>query len=121
MRHQRQISHRRYCHQINLDGETLTIQEAGRQIGLPPMTLRNRLLTQKAELERATTRGWLPYRRNSKFLTLDGRTLSVPEWSKLLGIRLKTLGERLRRGSTPERVLTPGDLRKPDSSRCATP
>ena len=30
--HQRQISHRRYCHRISLDGGSLTIQEAGRQI-----------------------------------------------------------------------------------------
>ena len=121
LRHQRQISHRRYCHRISLGGDTLTIQEAGRQIGLPPMTLRKRLLVQKVGLERAATRGRLPFRSNSKFLTHNDQTLSVPEWAKLLGVRVRTLRERLRRGSTPEQALRSGDLRKPDSSRYATP
>ena len=120
MRHQRQISHRRYCHRINLDGEDLTIQEAGRQIGMPPMTLRGRLLKHGMELQRAIYPTALPYRKDSKFLTLDGQTLSVPEWARLLDVRLRTLRERLRRGATPQQALRSGDLRKPDSSRCAT-
>lgn len=119
--HQGQISHRRYCHRISVDGESLTIQEAGRQIGLPPMTLRGRLLKRGVELQRAISPAPLPYRKDSKFLTLDGQTLSVPEWAKLLGVRLRTLRERVRRGSPPEQALKSGDLRKPDSSRCVTP
>ncbi len=118
--HQRQISHRRYCHRISLDGGSLTIQEAGRQIGLPPMTLRGRLLKHGMELHRAIFPAPLPYRKDSKFLTLGGQTLSVPEWARLLGVRVRTLRERLRRGLPPEQALKPGNLRYPDSSRCAT-
>lgn len=108
--HQRQISHRRYCHRINLGGETLTIEEAGRKIGLPPMTLRQRLLEQKLDLAHAATPGRVPFRSDSKWLTLNGRTLSLPEWARELGIPVRTLRERIRRGD-PE-PLTPG-LRRP--------
>lgn len=120
MRHQWKISHRRYCYKIPFGGESLTIEEAGRAIGLPPMTFRQRLLTQKLDLERAATPGFLPYRKNSKFLTLDGKTQSVPEWARALGLRLRTLRERLRRGLSPQQALKPGDLRARDSSRSAT-
>lgn len=106
LKHQRQISHRRYCHRINLDGKALTIQEAGRQIGMPPMTLRQRLLEQKLCLARAATPGRVPFRIDSKRLTFNGRTLSLPEWARELGIPVRTLRERVRRGD-PE-PLTPG-------------
>lgn len=106
LRHQRQISHRRYCHRISLGGESLTIEEAGRQIGMPPMTLRQRLLEQKLDLARAVTPGWLPYRSDSKRLTLDGRTQSLPEWAKELGLRVRTLRSRISRGDP--QPLTPG-------------
>jgi hypothetical protein len=118
--HQRQISHRRYCHRIP-PWQGPTIEELARAIGLPGTTLRGRLLRQKIDLSRAISLAPLPYRKTSKFLTLDGQTLSVPEWAKLLGVRLRTLRERVRRGASPKQALRSGDLRKPDSSRCATP
>lgn len=120
LRHQRQISHRRYCHRIP-PGQGLSIEELARAIGLPPTTLRGRLLRQKLDLSRALSPVPLPYRKDSKFLTLDGQTLSMPEWARLLGVRVRTLRERVRRGSPPERALRPGDLRKLDSLPCATP
>lgn len=113
--HQRQISHRRYCHRIPINGDTLSIEEAGRAIGLPPMTLRNRLLRQRLGLERARAAGRLPCRKDSKFLTHDGQTLSVPEWARALGLRVRTLRERIRRGDP--QPLTPGLRRQSTRSR----
>lgn len=112
VKHQRQISHRRFCHRIQCGEQELTIQEAGRALGLSPVTLRNRLLRQQLPLDLAKCREALPYRRTSKFVTCNGETLSVPEWAKRLGMRLRTLRERLRRGMAPERALQVGDLRK---------
>lgn len=115
VKHQRQISHRRYCHRIPCGDRTLTIQEAGRELGLSAMTLRQRLLGQQISLERAVTPDRLPYRKDSHFLTHNGETLSVPEWAKRLGVRVRTLRERLRRQVPLERALRPGNLRYPDS------
>ena len=112
VKHLRQISRRRFCHRIPCGDRTLTIEEAGRELELPPTTLRQRLLVQKVPLERAATRGPLPYRRNSRFVTFNGETLSVPEWAKRSGVRVRTLRERLRRKVPLERALRPGSLRK---------
>jgi hypothetical protein len=120
LKHQRQISHRRYCHPMPA-WQGLTIGEKAREIGMSPSTLRYRLMKQGVELNRAMSPAPLSYRNNSKFLTYQGRTLSLPEWAKLVGIPSKKLQQRLRLGVPPERALMPCDLRKPDSSRYAIP
>lgn len=112
VKHQRQISKRRYCHQVKLDEQEATIQETARNIGIPPMTMRKRLLVMGLWPEKAATVGRLPYRRDSHHYTLNGQTMSLPEWARLLGVRLRTLRERLRRGVPLERALMPGDHRK---------
>lgn len=119
LRHQRQISHRRYCHRIPVGGQAMTIQEAGPVIGLPAMTLRRRLLVRRLDLSEAVQLGRMPYRRDSKFLTHDGQTLSVPEWAKKLGIRVRTLRERIQRGDPSP--LTPGLRRSPTRYKTASP
>lgn len=108
-----QAANRRYCHHLDLNGETLTIQQAARKAGIHPMTLRNRLLKQGVPLSRAMTPEKLPYRSDSKHLTHNGVTRSVPEWAKELGIRVRTLRERLRRQMPLEAALTPGLRRQP--------
>lgn len=45
-------------------------------------------------------------RRTNHRLTFRGETLTVQEWAERIGIRPKTLHERLRRGQTAERALT---------------
>lgn len=40
-------------------------------------------------------------------LTLNGETLTVPEWSDRLGIGVTTIYYRLHRGATPEQALKP--------------
>lgn len=105
---QQQAANRRFCHQVMVSGVQMTIQEAAREIGIPPMTLRKRLLTQGLPMDRAATKGRLPFRKDSKHLTHNGVTKSVPEWAKELGIRVRTLRERIRRGGPMESVLRPG-------------
>jgi hypothetical protein len=45
-------------------------------------------------------------RRNTRFVTFDGVTRSVPEWADLVGLRHDTLYHRLYSGWTVERALT---------------
>lgn len=45
-------------------------------------------------------------RRNNHRLSFRGETLTVQEWSERIGIPVKTLHERLRRGLSTERALT---------------
>lgn len=45
--------------------------------------------------------------RKNRFLTHNNQTLSVSQWSKLLGIATQTLFQRLDRGWPVDRVLTP--------------
>ncbi len=116
VKHQRQISHRRYCHRIPCGDRTLTIYEAEWELGFPRMMLRRRLLRQRMPLERAAIPGPLPYRKNSRFVTFNGETLSMSEWAKRLGVKLGTLRERLRSKLPLERALQPGSL-LPGSAR----
>lgn len=112
VKHQRQISHRRYCHRIPCGDQILTISEAERALGLPKEVLRNRLFQYRMPLERALVRGRIRYRKDSPLVTFSGETLSVPEWSKRLGVKLSTLRERLRSRLPLERALHPGNLRQ---------
>lgn len=45
-------------------------------------------------------------RRSSHYLTFDGRTQSIRQWGKEVGINEQTLHERLKRGWSVERTLT---------------
>lgn len=45
-------------------------------------------------------------RRNTRFLTCDGKTQSVGEWAKELGIDFRKIHDRLRRGWTVEQALS---------------
>jgi len=47
-------------------------------------------------------------RRFNRLITFEGETHCVSEWAELIGIKATTLGERLRRGWSPERALTQG-------------
>lgn len=102
-----QAANRRFCRYVMIEGRRVTIQEAARALGMPPTTLRGRLLRGKMPLERAVTHGRLPYRKDSHFLTHNGVTQSVPEWARALGLRVRTLRERLRRKTPLDRALRP--------------
>ena len=45
-------------------------------------------------------------KRNVKFITYDGRTQTIPEWTKEFGLGKETIRERLKRGWSDEEALT---------------
>lgn len=47
-------------------------------------------------------------KRTSRFVTFNGETHTVKEWSVITGIHPRTLACRLDRGWTPEKALTKG-------------
>jgi hypothetical protein len=49
----------------------------------------------------------------NRFITYQGKTLCVGEWSEILGINYKSIMARLARGSTDEEALRPITLRNP--------
>ena len=63
----------------------------------------------RKEASRLTPKPRKPSRQT--FLTHNGETLSVRQWSDRLGIARHTIHSRLKLGLTVDRVLTPGDLR----------
>lgn len=103
--HQRQITHRRYCHRIELGDKELTITEMNRELGFPAGTLRNRILLTGMPVEKAVTPGKLPFKKTSQWLTFNGETLSYGEWSKRLGLSREALRYRLKSGWPLERAL----------------
>src|SRR5574337_328089 len=101
---QQQAANRRWCHRLKVNGIPLVASEAAPQVGVPYTTLVARLKN-GLQPARAMQAGRLPARKDSKYLTLHTVTLSVPEWAKKLGIRVRTLRERLRRGDSLEHAL----------------
>jgi hypothetical protein len=51
-------------------------------------------------------------RRNTKWLTYNGETLTLVEWSKRLGVYRKTIADRLRHGWSVELALTTPSIPK---------
>ena len=45
-------------------------------------------------------------RRSTHFLTHNGETHSIKEWSKITGIARSTIGNRIKAGCTPEEALS---------------
>jgi hypothetical protein len=51
-------------------------------------------------------------KRNNVHLTIDGRTLTVSQWSRETGVKARTIAKRISKGWAPERaILTPGGVR----------
>lgn len=109
--HQRQITHRRFCHRVQVGDKDLTLAEMDRELGLPGGTLRNRILLLNMPVERAITTGKLPFKKTSQWLTFNGETLSYSEWSKRLGLSREALRYRLKSGWPLERALRPVNFR----------
>jgi hypothetical protein len=103
---QQQAANRRYCHKVMLSSGEMTVQEAARTLGLPVMTYRNRVLKQGLTPEQAASRERVQ-RKDSRLIEFNGQTQTLPQWAKALGLRVRTLRERLRRGMPLERALKP--------------
>ena len=51
-------------------------------------------------------------RTNSRVLTLDGKSMSVSEWSRELGVPRIRLANRVRRGWPVEQILNPNTFKR---------
>lgn len=52
-------------------------------------------------------------RRDTRYLTLDGRTMCLSDWAKERGLMVNTITGRLASGKPMELVLQPGKLPRP--------
>lgn len=50
--------------------------------------------------------------RRAIFLTVNGETKSLREWSEIAGLRYQTLHSRMQRGECPERIVSSSDLQR---------
>jgi len=73
------------------------------EIGISPQTLRHRVERLGWPVERALTE---PIREVDQTFSVNGKSLTLPQWAKKVGIPLGTLRSRLDRGWTLERALT---------------
>jgi hypothetical protein len=53
----------------------------------------------------ATKKEQIRNRTNTRQLTVDGKTLSLPVWSELLGVSQRLIHSRLRRGWSDKRAV----------------
>jgi hypothetical protein len=77
-------------------GEWLTVSEIAAMAGQDASTIHRRIDGDRIR----------PSKNSPHYITHDGKTLQLVEWSRLLGIPRITLQHRIRRGWPVERALT---------------
>jgi hypothetical protein len=97
-----QANNTRANHIITFRGETHSVAEWARIVGLPGDALKRRLLLGWSE-ERSLT---LPLNDNRPLVEYRGERRSESEWARLLGLKQQTVNYRLRMGWSVERALT---------------
>lgn len=101
-----QASNRRSSHFLTFKGETCTIDEWSRRTGLKKTTIHMRVKygwsTDKILSELTHKYG---NTINNHPITHNGKTQTITEWAKELGINRSTLFARIRNGWSPERAL----------------
>ena len=111
-------SARRNGETLTCNGQTRTVTEWSKMIGLTTNTIRNRI-KQGWTVEAALTEP-AGYRakaepkpepkashRPAQTITHNGKTYTVAEWAKVIGVKPMTLHWRLRKGWSVEAALTP--------------
>jgi len=98
---QEQMSNTRHNHLLTYNGETKTMAEWARQVGMNRKVL-DRRLRLGWTIEEALT---APV-RNNRWLTYAGETLTLTDWARKVGLRRNCLEGRLQRGWSPEEALT---------------
>jgi len=83
-----------------VDGVKMPVTAAAKLLGCTSQALRIRLY----KGEDLTTAGRKPKVQGRKY-TYEGQTLSVPEWSRKIGVPVPTINYRLRMGATIEEAL----------------
>ena len=93
---------------ISFNGKTQSLAEWAREYGMNSFTLRERLVKTGWDMKEAisTPVREMNYPNAPIVLTYQGRSQSVPEWSKEVGICTATLYDRKRKGWDDEKILT---------------
>lgn len=98
----KQMQNRRGNSYIEVEGEMVCLAEAARRLGIGDRTLRYRLQKATAKKDPRAPVG------RDVFLTHDGETRNIKQWSEKLGINRTTIIMRRKRGWPVERVLEVG-------------
>jgi hypothetical protein len=93
---------------LTFNGETLTVGDWAKRIGMCPVVLRYRIRSGWSA-EKALTvpsRGFSKRRCDAFLMTLNGQTRPVTEWAVITGIPYQTIRSRLNLGWSHEKALT---------------
>lgn len=94
---------------ITFNGETLTINEWAERLNIPPDTIRSRLKN-GSSIEEVLSPDKLytgQKSRQPRWITHNGETRTVRDWSQRLGLKPVTIHYRLRKGATAAEALQP--------------
>lgn len=99
-----QMRNTRVTNPIAHNGEMKSYAQIGEETGVPRKVLRKRMIDGKLDVEAATTR---PVGHGHQYITWNGVSMSVLDWSKKLEIPYQTLYSRLFKLKwTPEKAFT---------------
>jgi hypothetical protein len=101
-----QAHNKRNNNKLTYGGETLTLAEWSRRIGINVKTLEYRYYQAHWPIDKIlATPAKVPKIKLPKHITYAGDTLSVTEWARKLNLNPSTLEYRLRRGWTIKEAL----------------
>lgn len=89
-----------------INGESLTLSEISKKYDVDLGTLMGRVYALGYDIEKAISRGRMTCHPNVKKYTFGGKTLTLTEWSKEIGVPRETLVYRLKSGRTYDKVFT---------------
>ena len=98
-----QKSNTRRNHVLLYNGEERTLTELANINGINPCTLYARVSKLGYSVEDALN---IPVKNHGSRYSLNGKSHTISEWSKITGMSLSTLQSRLKAGWTVERMIT---------------
>ena len=111
-----QMRRRTCCKTVSIHGQAMTPAEASRLPGMPCKSTIGYRLANGMWSDSPPAKRLFP---RSMWITHDGQTLPIYEWSKRLGIGLETLRRRIKAGWSIARALSP--QRRPPSTLTPAP
>lgn len=111
-----QMRRRTCCKSVSINGQAMTPAEVSRLPGMPCKSTIGYRLANGMWSDNPAAKRLFP---KSLWITHDGQTLPIYEWSKRLGIGLETLRRRIKAGWPIARALSP--QRRPPSTPAPAP
>lgn len=99
---QTQSRNRRTSRIIDVGGREMCVSEAGEKYGVGLSNLCRRLNSGMSVLDAVTK----PQQKRYRHVTINGESMTVPEWSKVTGVLESTIYWRLSHGRTPEEAVS---------------